>query len=1125
MATLSISLLGTFAVTYQGQPVVAFPYDKVRALLAYLAVEADRPQRRARLAALFWPDEARRVALQSLSQALYQLRRALPAGAAPPWLIITSQTIQFNQASDAWLDVQAFVVLLATNQTHAHDQVTTCSACLARLQQAVTLYRGNFLDGFSLRDTPEFDEWALVQRERLQRLATEALRNLVMAAAQRADEEETLRYSQQWLALDPWQEEAHRQVMTALAARGQYTAALAQFEHCRRLLATELSVEPAAETLALYAHIRAMQEAGQAHAQIVPASRHNLPAPVTPLIGYRQEVAQLQRCLQDPMCRLMSIVGPGGSGKTRLAVEVAGQYLMRFTNGVVFVALAAVDTPAALVPAIAQALGLPFAKDEDPQRQLLGYLRPRALLLLLDNFEHLLVGAPLLTAILADAPQVKILVTARAQLNLQGEQIITMTGLTLPGAAATSAEGTDETDAIALFLYHARRLQPTFQPNAAERAAIAQICVAVDGMPLAILLAAAWLELLSPTAIAHKLVDELANGVAHGVDFLAADWPDLPARQRSMRAVLDQSWRLLPIQEQRVLAALALFRGGFTYEAANDVAGATLHQLRALVEKALLHRAAEHRYEIHELLRQYAAERLQQSPATAAQVSRRHSAYYAAALQEWASALRGSAQLAALAALTADLGNVRQAWVSAVERADVDAIAQALDGLCLFFEWRGRYQQGEDLCRLASEHLRHRVAGAQGGVVARLLAWHGFFSQLLGHWGEANRCLQESLTLLTELAAVDQDQRGDRAFTLYVLGQVRHDASRGEAQQYWEESLTLYRALADVWGMVQVLTSLGQLAIQVSDYTSALRLLEESLEYGRTLGDHKSMARTLCVLGNAYATRGHLTMAERLNRESVALSEAVGDRLGAADSQVQLAGDLAYQGQFRTASALYVQAAAIYQELGAQRAYALASHLLGWMKTNLGEYATVYEHFQIAQAIYRAENNQHGIALSMLGLGGVALVEHAYTEAQRLLNESAVLFAAVHQWDEQAIALGMLAAALHGLQCPVEAKQCIQQALQITTAIGAFAPALFALESYALLLAERDQPACALTIYTMVATHPYVKHSCWHEDCFGRQIAAQAAALSSSEAADALARGQTADLQATVTALLAELNA
>ncbi|MFN8495844.1 MAG: BTAD domain-containing putative transcriptional regulator [Caldilineaceae bacterium] len=1129
MPTLAIALLGGFAVTAADEPITMFAYDKVRGLLAYLVVEADRPHRRDWLATLFWPDQPRRSALQSFSQALYQLRRAIAdAQAKPPFLLITPQTVQFNATSDYWLDTQAFTRLLDECRTHEHRQLQTCAECLARLAQAVSLYHGPLLEGFSLPDCPEFDEWTLIQRERLQRLAIDALRALTSGYERQENYTQALLYGQRWLALEPWQEEAHCAVMRVLAASGQRSAALAQFEQCRRLLAAELAVEPSAETVALYQRIRDASDAQAA----VRSPRHHLPAPLTPLIGRTHELALIEGWLHNPACRLVSLVGPGGSGKTRLALEAAMQVADEFVDGVVFVPLTAVESPAAIVPAIVQALGLAFARQEDPQRQLSACLHAQNLLLVLDNFEHLLSGVHILTALLAAAPHVKLLVTSRGQLNAQGEQMLAVAGLTLPEVqkADSGDLSVDEAnpvmaaDAVALFLYHAHRLRADYTPEPADLAAISQICAAVDGMPLAILLAAAWLPLLSPAAIAHQLLDELASD-AHGIDFLAADWPDLPERQRSMRTVLDQAWRLLREPEQRVLAALAVFRGGFTQAAANAVAGANLHQLRSLVEKSWLHRTPENRYELHELLRQYAEEKLRPMPALALLVQDRHCAHFAAALERWAGELRGTRQLTALAELETDLANAQAAWNWALAQGELDYIEQALDGLCLFYDWRGRCQQGETLCQTAIEQLRPCVAGEQRTVVARLLAWHGFFSQVLDHLELATARLHECLGLVDDLAqaALAQDLRSVRAFALHALGHATHGANRGEAKRCWDESLALYRAVADQWGMHQVLNNLGRLAVELSDYPTAIRLLEESLALGQQLGDRKSMAHTLCYLGNAYANLGDLTKASELSAQSVALSQALGDRLGAADSMGRMAGTLAYRGHLAESAALFEQAAAIYQALGARHAYALETHLLSWLNTNLGQYDLARRQNRTANLIWQEYGHRHGLALSALGLGGIELALANFEQARLLLVESAALFAEVQQRDEQAIAFGILAAALCGLGRHAEAHGCVQQALQLALTVNAFAPLLFALDAYALILAQAGEMSKAVEIHTLVAQHSYLKDSCWRQDCYSRYIDLLVAALTVDERDAAIARGMAGDIQATASSVLAVL--
>lgn len=1132
MPTLCIALLGTYAVTLDGRPVTDFGYDKVRGLLAYLAVEADRPHRRDHLATLFWPERDRRGSLQSLSQALYRLRRAfdVPTAAAPV-LRITPQTIQFNLDCDHWIDTQEFTNLLDICHAHRHTLQVTCPECLARLQQAAALVHGNFLEGFSLRDSPEFDEWVLFQRERLRHLAIQALSTLANGHERRGDSTQALVFAQRWLAIDPWQEDAHCHVMRALAASGQRSAALVQFETCRRILAAELGVEPAPATVALCERIRAGSDGDGAFQE----TRHNLPAPLTPLIGRAHELNTIIQRLHDPDCRLVSLVGPGGSGKTRLAIAAAELVLGDFTDGVILAPLAAIDTAPAIVPALAQAIGLFLARQEDARRQLIDFLRTKKMLLVLDNFEHLLSGAHLLVEILAAAAHVKILVTSRAHLNIVGEQVILVEGLALPstmaaagvhhnGLTTDAANAIAASDAVALFLYHARRVCSDYEPTAADLAAIAQICDTVAGIPLAIVLAAVWMDLLSPPAIAHQLLGELAHDDGGGIDLLAADLTDLPERQRSMRTVLDQTWRLLSGQDQGVLAALAVLRGSFTQDAANAVSGATLRQLRTLSEKSWLHRMVEGRYEIHELLRQYAQEKLQQAPATAMLVRSRHSAYFVTALGRWASELRGERQLAALVEEEADLENVQAAWNWAVAQADLESVDQAMDGLFLYLDWRGRCQQGEEMCRNAVNQLHKYTTGDKEIVVARLLAWHGWFSQALDHLDVAAAQLHESLALLDNSVPDAQAGRNARAFALYALGHARHGTDRSAARRCWEESLAIYRDLGCQWGAAQVLSRLGLLALEMGDYPTARHLLEESVAICQRLADRKSMAYALCYLGNVYANQGDLTTAEELVRSSIAMSHALGDRLGAAESMGTIAGALAYGGHFVESAALFSQSAAIYEELGIRHAYAYAIHNLAWTNVNLGSYELARQQYLAAQAVWMERNHRHGLALSLLGLGEIALVFEDFDQAYTLLAEGVARFVEIQQQDEQAIALGSLACALRGLGRGAEARCCVRQALQIAQEIGAFAPTLFALEAYALILASEGKAVRALELCTLIRQHPYLKRSHWRQANYDCYISPLADELPAAERAATIARGQQREVHATAAAILAELN-
>ncbi|NIV39345.1 MAG: AAA family ATPase, partial [Anaerolineae bacterium] len=343
------------------------------------------------------------------------------------------------------------------------------------MEQGVALYRGAFLEGFSIADSPAFEEWLLLRREHLARQALDALLRLSTYYQRAGAYERALAHAWRQVELEPWHEESQQQVMRLLALNGQRSAALAQYETCRRLLREELDVEPTAETTALYQQIRTgdlsrdmpglgVRDQGvdviQSPTPGPQPPPHNLPLQLTPFVGRETELGQIATRLTDPACRLLTLVGPGGCGKTRLALQAAQNLIedasgdIPFTQGVYFVPLVALHSPEALVPAIADALNFTFYREAEPRQQLLDYLREKEMLLLLDNFEHLLEGATLLTDILTVAPGVKLLVTSREVLNLGQEWLLSLTGLPFP----SREDAIDQAVAMPLEAYGAVQL-------------------------------------------------------------------------------------------------------------------------------------------------------------------------------------------------------------------------------------------------------------------------------------------------------------------------------------------------------------------------------------------------------------------------------------------------------------------------------------------------------------------------------------------------------------------------------------------------------------------------------------------------------------------------------------------
>ncbi|MEZ4731002.1 MAG: BTAD domain-containing putative transcriptional regulator [Caldilineaceae bacterium] len=609
---LQLTLFGSPEVRFNGQTVTGFRSSKAQALLYYLAVTG-RPHTRPTLAGLFWGDQPEAAARTSLSKCLSNLRDLV--GDA---VLVDRQTVAFNRHQPYHLDTEGFLAGMGQPPT---------PATLSTWQAALGLYRGDFLEGFYVREAPDFEQWVLVQRAHYREAVLHGLHTLANYYEQQGDLPQAITHTRRLLTLEPWREEAHRQLMTRLARSGQRAAALAQFETCRRVLEEELAVEPAAETVALVEAIRedkfdkvtGTQRVSEGDRVNARPDRHPvtlsplhpvsfaLPIPPTPLIGRECELAELAELIGNPQCRLITISGPGGMGKTRLALAAAADQRVNFEQSAVFVPLAGVSSAQFLPQAILTALNVPLRDDLTPQQQLLATLAHQERLLLLDNYEQLLPAIELVVDLLHYAPGLTLLVTSRERLALQAEHLVELTGLAYPyrqslQPKAQSRSEWSEYAAVQLFLQRVRQIQPRIVPTDEEMAAVVGICAMTEGMPLALELAAA----MTRTQPLVTLVRTLAEGQPQ----LSSRLRDLPERHRTMTAVFDHSWQLLAAEEQQVLAALSVFRGGFAMTAAEQVANANGAILMALIDKSWLRCSPNGRYEIHELARQYASQHL-----------------------------------------------------------------------------------------------------------------------------------------------------------------------------------------------------------------------------------------------------------------------------------------------------------------------------------------------------------------------------------------------------------------------------------------------------------------------------------------------------------------------------------
>ncbi len=817
MPYLNLSLFGGFKATLDGIPVTRFRSDKVRALLAFLAVEQDQPHRREALTGLLWSEQPEKDARHNLSETLWRLRQAVSDDDSI-FFHATTKTIQFNRVSEHSLDVAEFLRAIESRQ-----------AGIKHLQSAVELYRGDFLAGFTLPDAAPFEEWLLVTRERLREQMLRALETLLEHFERQRDYNGMSQFAQRTLQLEPWRESAHRALMRSLALRGEVNAALTAYERCREILASELNLEPELETRTLAEQIR---QGNLDTFAVSDAPRHNLPAHLTPFIGRASEVLQVRELVAESKYRLVTLTGVGGMGKTRLAQQVAANRVEQFADGVWLVELASLQDSALVPKAVANALGAPETGSHASHETLRAFVRDKTLLLILDNCEHLLDAcARLAEQLLRAAPKLQVLATSREPLGLLGEVVYRVPSFTLPAAdEKISLDALDKFESVRLFVERARAVQPQFQLNENNASAVVQICRRLDGIPLALELAAARLHLLSPQEIAARLDRrfELLTGGNRAA---------LPQHQ-TLRALIEWSIGLLGEDERVLFRRLSVFVGGFTLEAVEQVCFADvsthafepLTLLTNLVNKSLVVMEPhddETRYTMLETIREYAGAQLRQM-GEHAPLQQQHFEYFNHRARETAARLDTREPEQWLEQLDRDLDNLRAALAWSVQAQPENAL-QLAGALIRFLEWRGHLNEGlmvveQALARTDAKLYASRLAGLKTAVT---------LARRLGHFERAIALAQSGL----ELAATMEDERA-RSFFLNALGviflvQWRHETARA----YFETSLALRRQSAQPGDLSQALTNMGQVSARQGDFQDAIEYDQESLWVAQQSGD------------------------------------------------------------------------------------------------------------------------------------------------------------------------------------------------------------------------------------------------------------------------------------------------
>jgi len=858
---------------------------------AYLAHRDDWVGRD-ELLALFWPDEAESVARHNLSQLVYHCRRQ-------PWFdgLESERTrLRWRVASD----LQLFRAAIGAGAWH----------------DALELYRGVLLEGVPTGVAPVFEEWLESEREALQVAWREAVLQVAGALEREGRWAEASAHLATVLERDPLAEDALQAFLRCARVTGQRAPALRAFETFRATLRDELELVPLEATAALAKALRnAPADQGVAPAtgtepvsqapptaDAAPVVLRGFPAPVTPFVGREAELDRLHELITSDGERLVTLVGPGGVGKTRLAIEAGRRAAGAFTDGAAFVPLADLDDPAYLARAIASTLGLEVGRDDD-EAALLEAVAGRSLLLVLDNLEHLLDGAGLVAELLAASAGSSVLLTSQAPLGFQGEVHDEVRGLPYPTEADARFE---DFDAVTLFLRSARRAHPHFVADEADHAAIMRLCGLLEGLPLGLELAAAWVRLLRPA--------EVADALEANLDALAASHRDVPPRHRSLRAMFDHAWSLLNDDERVTLAGVAVFRGGFLREAAEGVTGTSLRTLLALVNKSLLRRTTDGRFEALEVVRRYGLERLGEDQARREAMLRAHAEHFVAFGLRAGPNLTGSELATWLERVAAEHDNLRAAFGTLINVGASEPGLRLATALYQYWHVRGHYREA----RATLDALLGTDRSLPDALRATALRHAGAFARYCEDFSAARTLLDESLALHRGL-----DEPTSMAHTLATLAKLhRVLGDLDGAEQHLEEALELYRAAADDVRVASTLNDLGAVAQVRGDRAAAEVRYRACLDAARAAGEVLLTAMVLGNLGGCALDRGDAEEARALHLEAEEVFERHGFRVGLAITAQQLGEVAAFGGDVRTARAHFATAMTRFFEIGDVRGVA-----------------------------------------------------------------------------------------------------------------------------------------------------------------------------------------------------------
>ena len=988
MSRFTLQLLGTVRVVSDNGNIPRFRSQRTMALLGFLVTE-QRAISRDYLATLFWPDEEPGKAKANLRRELHNLAQILPSC----WQTSRLE-VGFVPQVDTTVDIYQFQQFVAAQQW----------------QEAAHLVGGTFLEGITLADNLQLETWLLGEQERWRLNCNVVLNRLQTQNIVRGHYDAAIENGRRLLQLTPWDEVTHRRLILMLAWTGQRSEALQQYATCCQQLAEHLAVEPESATQALYQTILETEEATDSNkhlsAKIVRLQPpHNLPQSLTSLIGRSDALATLHMQLAQPACRLLTFIGPGGIGKTRLAIETAYLALANYRHGAFFVDLASLADPALVAHKIAEDLQLSLRSNESVPNQLKAFLQDKQLLLILDNFEHLLAAAPLVSTLLQSAPELTIIVTSRVLLHLSGERVFPVEPLIEPVAGRQSSLPQLMTnDAMRLFSERARAVKPDFEVTAENVMAVAEICLRLDGLPLAIELVATRARLLSPRQILKQW--------DRGIQLHSRGARDLPDRQQTLQATLDWSYSLLNSEEQHLWQQLTVFAGEFTLAAAETVCtlpkeSTVLAGLESLLNNSLLRGVRpgrEPRFRMLVTIREYGLNLLKQRDVHEA-IYRRHAYYFMNLVERARSFYNSTQQVFWLRKIEGAQDDVRAAlaWSYANE---LEIHLRMITALGKFWHMRVQHQEGSHWLQ---QVLRRRDTDTYPNLKGIALYEAGRLAFFQSKQQTAVANLTQSVKLLRQLN--DREALAPALRELAAAFASQDDFS--QARNYIEESKALFAQLEDTQGLAQAFFWHGHITYLQKEYLTAQASAERCKQLALREEDIINVGGAISTLARIALQQERLQEAEAYLNDTMRYASQTGDRVIIGIGK-GLQGELAYLQQAYAQAATYFEAAlAIQRKANDKRRVAYHNYMLGMVSLQLNDLVKAKHCLaESLQQFYQLANDQgkQKVLLPLMGLTAVAQAAQQPEEAAKLIGaieaflETAKLalaafFAAEHEFE------------------------------------------------------------------------------------------------------------------------------